>query len=44
VQSVTCSPVGQSVGQMNEVESVRDVIYRLVEEYVDAVDRLNQLS
>jgi hypothetical protein len=29
---------------MNEVESVRDVIYRLVEEYVDAVDRLNQLS
>ncbi len=44
VQSVTCSPVGQIVGQMNEVESVRDVIYRLVEEYVDAVDRLNQLN
>jgi NAD(P)H-dependent flavin oxidoreductase YrpB (nitropropane dioxygenase family) len=36
------APVGQIVGSMNEVKSVRDVMYRLVEEYIEAVERLEQ--
>ena len=36
------APVGQIVGRMNEVRSVRDVIYGLVEEYIDTVERLEQ--
>jgi NAD(P)H-dependent flavin oxidoreductase YrpB (nitropropane dioxygenase family) len=43
-QAVAFSPVGQVVGMMNEVQSVRDLITHLVEEYVDAVDRLNGLQ
>jgi len=43
-QSVAFNPVGQVVGQLNSVEPTRDVIQRIVEEYVDAVDRLNALS
>lgn len=43
-QEVAFNPVGQVVGMMNDVQSVRDVITRLVEEYVDAVDRLNALQ
>jgi NAD(P)H-dependent flavin oxidoreductase YrpB (nitropropane dioxygenase family) len=34
------APVGQIVGRMNEVQSVRDVMYRLVEEYIETVERL----
>src|SRR3989440_2417564 len=41
---VMFNPVGQVVGQMNKVAKARDVVLRLVEEYVDAVDRLNKLS
>ncbi len=41
---VMFNPVGQVVGQMNKVTKARDVVLRLVEEYVDAVDRLNKLS
>ena len=37
-------PVGEIVGSMNEVKPVRDVIFRLVEEYVEAVDRLRKLE
>ena len=36
------APVGQIVGRMNEVRSVRDVMYQLVEEYIETVDRLQQ--
>lgn len=36
------APVGQIVGRMNEVRSVRDVMYQLVEEYIETVDRLEQ--
>jgi NAD(P)H-dependent flavin oxidoreductase YrpB (nitropropane dioxygenase family) len=36
------APVGQIVGQMNEVRSVRDVMYQLVEEYIETIDRLRQ--
>ncbi|HVA43839.1 MAG TPA: nitronate monooxygenase family protein [Acidimicrobiales bacterium] len=33
-------PVGQVVGRMNQVQSVRDVMSGLVEEYIDTVERL----
>ena len=35
------APVGQIVGSMNEVKPVRDVMFRLVEEYIEAVERLD---
>jgi len=34
-------PVGQIVGQMNEVKPVRDVIYEMVEEYLETTERLS---
>ena len=34
------APVGQVVGHMNDVRPVRDVIFRLVEEYIDAASRI----
>jgi NAD(P)H-dependent flavin oxidoreductase YrpB (nitropropane dioxygenase family) len=43
-QSVAFNPVGQIVGAMNEKLPVREVIYNLVSEYVDAVERLEKLS
>jgi NAD(P)H-dependent flavin oxidoreductase YrpB (nitropropane dioxygenase family) len=43
-QSVAFNPVGQVVGLMNEERSVRDVIMQLVEDYVDAADRFEQLQ
>jgi len=43
-QAVSFNPVGQVVGMMNEVRSSRELIVQLVEEYVDAVDRLNSLA
>src|SRR6202008_2079374 len=43
-RKVAFNPVGQIVGAMNEKLAVRDVIYTLVEEYVDAVDRLQKLQ
>ena len=36
------APVGQIVGRMNEVRSVRDVMFDLVEEYIETVERLEQ--
>jgi hypothetical protein len=38
------NPVGQVVGQLNSVEKTSQVIQRLVEEYLDAVDGLNVLQ
>jgi NAD(P)H-dependent flavin oxidoreductase YrpB (nitropropane dioxygenase family) len=43
-RGVMFNPVGQIVGQMNRVRSVREVIYDLVQEYLEAVERLQQLS
>ena len=43
-KDVLFNPVGQIVGQMNQVRPVKDVIYRLVEEYLEAVERLQQLA
>ena len=43
-QRVAFNPVGQIVGSMKETMPVRDVIYNLVSEYVDAVERLQSLT
>jgi NAD(P)H-dependent flavin oxidoreductase YrpB (nitropropane dioxygenase family) len=43
-QKVAFNPVGQIVGAMNDKRPVREVIYDLVSEYVDSVDRLKGLD
>jgi NAD(P)H-dependent flavin oxidoreductase YrpB (nitropropane dioxygenase family) len=43
-QKVAFNPVGQVVGQINEVESCRSVIFRMLTEYADALERLNSLT
>jgi NAD(P)H-dependent flavin oxidoreductase YrpB (nitropropane dioxygenase family) len=35
------TPVGQVVGQMNEVRAVKDVVADMVTEYVDAIERVS---
>jgi len=42
-QAVAFNPVGQIVGSMNEVRPVREVILQLIEEYLEAVERLEGL-
>jgi len=42
-QAVAFNPVGQIVGQMNAVRPAREVIYGMVQEYLDAVERLDAL-
>lgn len=37
-------PVGQIVGSMNQIKPAAQVVYDLIEEYVDAIDRLNTIS
>jgi NAD(P)H-dependent flavin oxidoreductase YrpB (nitropropane dioxygenase family) len=41
---VMLNPVGQIVGRLNAVRSVREVMRQLVEEYLEAVERLQQLT
>jgi len=36
------APVGQIVGSMNDVRPVREVMFRLVEEYIEAAERLHR--
>ena len=43
-QQVAFNPVGQIVGAMNEKLPVRDLIYNLVSEYFDSVERLESLN
>ena len=43
-KDVMFSPVGQIVGAMKAVRPVRDVIYGLVEEYLESVERLRRLE
>ena len=43
-KNVMFNPVGQIVGTMNSVRPVRDVIYQLVEEYLEATERLQRLT
>jgi NAD(P)H-dependent flavin oxidoreductase YrpB (nitropropane dioxygenase family) len=38
------APVGQIVGSMKSVKPVRDVMFQMVEEYIEAVERLNSLQ
>ncbi len=42
-QQVAFAPTGQVIGQINEVESCRNVMARLLNEYVDASERLGSL-
>ncbi|HUH38580.1 MAG TPA: nitronate monooxygenase family protein [Spongiibacteraceae bacterium] len=42
-QKVAFNPCGQVIGQITEIESVRSVVFRLVSEYVDALERVNAL-
>ncbi len=42
-KTVMFNPVGQIVGRMNAVRPVKDVIYDLVKEYLEAVERLQAL-
>ena len=41
---VQFNPVGQIVGTMNAVRPVREVVYQLVEEYLEAAERLQRLA
>ena len=43
-RKVMFNPVGQIVGQMNAVRPVKDVIYDLVQEYLESVERLQTLT
>jgi NAD(P)H-dependent flavin oxidoreductase YrpB (nitropropane dioxygenase family) len=43
-KDVNFNPVGQIVGRLNSVRPVREVIYRLVDEYLEACERLQTLS
>lgn len=44
VQDVAFNPAGQVIGQINEVETCRGVIFRLMSEYVDALEKVNRLT
>tara|TARA_B100000029_G_scaffold516572_1_gene631309 strand:- start:1881 stop:3011 length:1131 start_codon:yes stop_codon:yes gene_type:complete len=41
-QNVSFNAAGQVIGQINNVESSKDVIYRLVNEYLDSIEQLNK--
>jgi NAD(P)H-dependent flavin oxidoreductase YrpB (nitropropane dioxygenase family) len=43
-KDVQFNPVGQIVGRLNQVHTVKDVIAKLVEQYAESVERLEQLS
>ncbi len=43
-QKVAFNPIGQVVGQINEVESCRDIMFRLQSEYLEALERVNALT
>ena len=42
-QKVAMNICGQVIGQINEVESCRGVVYRLINEYLEALERVNGL-
>ncbi|MEU6739336.1 NAD(P)H-dependent flavin oxidoreductase [Streptosporangium sandarakinum] len=37
-------PAGQIIGAMNQVRSAKEVVFTMVEEYIEAVERLGRLS
>jgi NAD(P)H-dependent flavin oxidoreductase YrpB (nitropropane dioxygenase family) len=42
-QRVAMNICGQVIGQINEVESCRGVVYRLINEYIEALEQVNSL-
>ena len=42
-QNVAMNICGQVIGQINEVESCRGVVYRLINEYLEALEHVNAL-
>ncbi len=42
-KELTGFPVGQIVGRMNEVRPTKDVIFDMVEEWIETTQRLNSL-
>jgi NAD(P)H-dependent flavin oxidoreductase YrpB (nitropropane dioxygenase family) len=38
------SPVGQIVGRMNQVRPTREVIFDMVEEWIETTERLTRLA
>jgi NAD(P)H-dependent flavin oxidoreductase YrpB (nitropropane dioxygenase family) len=43
-REVMFNPIGQIVGQLNQMRTVKEVMYELVEGYLEAVERLQKLS
>lgn len=43
-QKVAFNPVGQVVGQIQDTQSCRDIIYRLLSEYADALEHVNAIT
>lgn len=43
-QKVAFNPIGQVVGQINEMESCRDIVFRLLTEYSDALEHVQSIS
>ena len=41
-KDIAFNPCGQIIGRATQVRKARDVVYELVEEYVEAVERLSQ--
>ena len=35
-------PAGQVIGQINDIESCRDAVFRLLREYADALEQVNE--
>ena len=43
-QKVAFNPIGQVVGQINEIESCRDIMFRLMTEYSEALEHVNAIT
>jgi NAD(P)H-dependent flavin oxidoreductase YrpB (nitropropane dioxygenase family) len=41
---LTTFPAGQVIGQMNQVRPARDVVFAMVEEYIEAMERLGRIT
>ena len=42
-QKIAFNPCGQVIGQIHQVESCRNVMFRLLDEYVDAVEKAGSM-
>jgi NAD(P)H-dependent flavin oxidoreductase YrpB (nitropropane dioxygenase family) len=43
-QKVAFNPIGQVVGQINDVESCRNLVMRLINEYIEALESVHKLT